>query len=63
MINNNVMLVEGNRLYLEQLSNIIRETETVTLVARFRDAKDAPGQGMVFTPNIILLDADNPNII
>ncbi|WP_051555377.1 response regulator [Anaerovibrio lipolyticus] len=63
MINNNVMLVEGNRLYLEQLSNIIRETETVTLVARFRDAKDALGQGMVFTPNIILLDADNPNIM
>ena len=63
MINNNVMLVEGNRLFLEQLSNVIKETESVTLVARFRDAKDALGQGMVFTPNIILLDADTPNIM
>ena len=52
----NVMLVEGNRLMLEQLANIIRNTEGFHLVARYQDPMDALGQGAVFKPNLILLD-------
>lgn len=59
----NIMLVEGNRLMLEQLSNIISHTPEVKLVARYQDSNEALGQGIVFMPNIILLDADNQNII
>ena len=63
MMIHNIMLVEGNRLMLEQLSSVIKNTQGVELVARFREAGEALGQGIVFMPNIILLDADNSNII
>lgn len=52
----NVMLVESNRLMLEQLANIIRNTEGFHLVARYQEPMDALGQGAVFKPNLILLD-------
>lgn len=54
-----IMLVEGNRLMLEQLSNVIRNSSYFELVARYRSINDALGQGTVFKPTIILLDIDN----
>ncbi|MCR5177120.1 MAG: P-loop NTPase [Anaerovibrio sp.] len=63
MMMHNIMLVEGNRLMLEQLSNIINNTENVKLVARYQDANEALGQGIVFTPSVILLDADHQDSI
>lgn len=54
-----IMLVEGNRLMLEQLSNVIRNSQYFELVARYRNINDALGQGAVFSPTIILLDVDN----
>ncbi len=54
----NVMLVEGNRLMLEQLANVIRNTDGFHLVARYQDPMDALGQGAVFKPNLILLDVE-----
>ncbi|HCB93050.1 MAG TPA: response regulator receiver protein, partial [Selenomonas sp.] len=57
----NVMLVEGNRLVLEQLANVIRNTEGFQLAARYQDPMDALGQGAVFKPNLILLDVEQGN--
>ena len=54
----NVMLVEGNRLMLEQLANVIRNTEGFQLAVRYQDPMDALGQGAVFKPNLILLDVE-----
>ena len=53
-----VMLVEGNRLMLEQLAHAIKEAPGFTLAARYQDPMDALGQGVVFHPNLILLDID-----
>ena len=61
MVDYNVMLVEGNRLMMEQLSNAIRNSEGFKLAARYHDTGEALGQGAVFHPNLILLDLDkNP---
>ncbi len=54
----NVMLVEGNRLMLEQLANVVRNTEGFHLAVRYQDPMDALGQGVVFKPNLILLDVE-----
>ena len=54
----NVMLVEGNRLMLEQLANVVRNTEGFHLAVRYQDPMDALGQGAVFKPNLILLDVE-----
>ncbi len=57
----NVLLVEGNRLMIEQLANVINETEGFSLAARYQDSADALGQGAVFHPNLIMLDVEtNP---
>ena len=57
----NVLLVESNRLMLEQLSNVINETEGFSLAARYQEPADALGQGAVFNPNLIMLDVEaNP---
>lgn len=53
-----VILVESNRLMLERLSSVIRNTKDFELVARYQRAGDALGQGLVFKPNLILLDID-----
>ena len=53
-----VLLVEPDRLMLEQLSMTISKTPGFELVARYQAASDALGQGTVFKPNIILLGAD-----
>lgn len=54
----NIMLIEHNRLMLEQLAKVIDTAPDMRLVARFQSTSDALGQGRVFNPNIILLDAD-----
>lgn len=56
-----VMLIEHNRLLLEQLSRVIESGPDMELEARFQNSSDAIGQGRVFNPNIILLDADIGN--
>ena len=53
-----VMLVEHNRLLLEQLAQVIIAAPDMDLVARYKSNTDALGQGRVFAPNIILLDVD-----
>ncbi len=53
-----IMLVEHNRLLLEQLSKVIESAPDMELAARYQNSNDALGQGRVFNPNIILLDAD-----
>ena len=40
-----VILVESNRLMLERLSSVIRNTKDFELVARYQQAGDALGQG------------------
>lgn len=53
-----VVLVESNRLMLERLSSVIRNTKDFELVSRYQRAGDALGQGLMFKPNLILLDID-----
>ena len=53
-----VVLVESNRLMLERLSSVIRNTKGFELVSRYQRAGDALGQGLMFKPNLILLDID-----
>ena len=53
-----VILVESNRLMLERLSSVIRNTKNFELVSRYQRAGDALGQGAMFKPNLILLDID-----
>lgn len=53
-----VILVESNRLMLERLSSVVRNTKDFELVARYQQPGDALGQGGVFKPNMILLDID-----
>ena len=55
----NVLLVESNRLMIEQLANVIKETEGFSLAARYQDPADALGQGAVFQPNLIMLDVES----
>ena len=50
------MLIEHNRLLLEQLSKVIETAPDMELEARFQSSSDALGQGRVFSPNIILLE-------
>ena len=54
-----VILVESNRLMLERLSSVVRNTKNFELVSRYQRAGDALGQGVVFKPDLILLDIDN----
>ena len=56
-----IMLIEHNRLLLEQLSKVIENAPDMELEARFQSSSDALGQGRVFSPNIILLDAEIGN--
>ena len=56
-----IMLIEHNRLLLEQLSKIIEKAPDMELEARFQSNSDALGQGRVFNPNIILWDAELGN--
>ncbi len=53
-----VILVESNRLMLERLSSVIRNTKDFELVSRYERAGDALGQGGMFKPNLILMDID-----
>ena len=57
-MDHNVMLVEGNRLMLEKLSNTIRETDGFSLAVRYQDVSEALGQGGMFHPDLILLDVE-----
>ncbi len=52
------ILIENNRMVLEQLSSVIRGTPGFNLMARYQQAGDALGQWAMFKPNIILLDID-----
>ena len=54
-----VILIESNRLMLERLSSVIRNTKDFELVSRYQRAGDALGQGLVFKPNLILVDIDD----
>ncbi|MSV24602.1 MinD/ParA family protein [Selenomonas sp. WCA-380-WT-3B 3/] len=56
-----VLLVEGNRLMMEQLANVINQTPDFELAAKYQSDSDALGQGGVFKPNLILLDVENRN--
>ena len=53
-----VILVESNRLMLERLSSVVRNTKDFELVARYQQVGDALGQGAMFKPTMILLDID-----
>ena len=53
-----VILVESNRLMLERLSSVVRNTKDFELVSRYQRAGDALGQGGMFKPDLILLDID-----
>ena len=58
-----VLLVEGNRLMLEQLAQAIQGAAGFQLVARYQLPSDALGQGTLFKPNLILLDIDAQNMV
>lgn len=58
-----VLLVEQNRIMLERLSSVVRNTKGFQLVSREKEPRDALGQGGVFLPNLILLDIDTPESI
>lgn len=53
-----VLLVERDRLMLEQLAQTVRAAQGFTLVARYQSPLDALGQGVVFHPDVILLDVE-----
>jgi pilus assembly protein CpaE len=53
-----VLLIEQNRIMIERLSSVVRNTRNFQLVSRAMDAREALGQGGVFIPNLILLDID-----
>ena len=53
-----VLLIEGNRMMLERLTAVIRDTKDFELAGRYQKAGDALKQGGVFHPNLILLDAE-----
>ena len=57
-MDNQVILIENDRLTLERLSGVISSTSGFTLVARYQHAGDALGQSAMFKPNIVLLDID-----
>ncbi len=52
------VLIENNRMLLERLSGVIRNTTGFELSARYVTAGDALGQMQAFSPNLILLDVD-----
>lgn len=54
-----VMLVEMTNIMLERLSAVIKGMAGFELVARYTSPGDALGQGVLFKPNIILLDIDH----
>lgn len=57
-----VLLVERNRLMIEQLAQVIAQAgDNFQLVARYQAPSDALGQGVLFKPNLILLDIDGQN--
>ena len=58
-----VLLIESSRMMMERLSSVIRNTKDFQLVARYREPRQALGQGGVFMPNLILLDIDEPENI
>lgn len=55
-----VLLIEQNRIMLERLSSVVRNTKDFQLVSRAMNPREALGQGGVFVPNLILLDIDMP---
>ena len=55
----NVLLVESNRLMIEQLANVINATEGFSVAAKYQEPADALGQGAVFNPNLIMLDVES----
>lgn len=57
------VLIEENRMMLERLSSVIRNTPGFELSARYQSAGDALGQMQAFNPNLVLLDIDRPQNI
>ena len=47
-MDNQVILIENDRLTLERLSGVISSTSGFTLVARYQHAGDALGQSAMF---------------
>ncbi len=58
-----VMLVEGDRLMLERLAQVITQMEDFELVGRCRTISEALGEGHVYQPSLILLDSDGTDIL
>ena len=58
-----VLLIEQNRIMMERLSSVVKNTKDFELVSRYQDPREALGQGGVFVPNLILLDIDIPENI
>ena len=56
------VLIENNRMMLERLSSVIRNSPGFELSARYQTAGDALGQMQAFSPNLILLDIDMPEM-
>lgn len=53
-----VMLIEASRIMMERLSSVVRGTKDFQLVSRYKEPREALGQGGIFMPNLILLDID-----
>jgi pilus assembly protein CpaE len=53
-----VVLIESNRIMLERLSSVIKNTKDCEMVSRYKNPHEALGQSGVFKPNLILLDID-----
>ncbi|WP_294160619.1 response regulator [uncultured Selenomonas sp.] len=53
-----VLLYERSRILMEQIRATVEKTTGFELVAHYQTASEALGQGVVFQPNLILLDAE-----
>lgn len=58
-----VLLCDRNRYMLDQLAQTVKKTTGFELVAKYQSASEALGQGVVFQPNLIILDAEGANAI
>lgn len=57
-VNYRVLIAERDKTMLDRLANVVQNIAEFELVATYQDVHDALGQGSVFAPNLLLLDAD-----
>ena len=54
-----VLIAEHDKTMLDRLANVVQNIAGFELVATYQNLRDALGQGNVFAPNLLLLDADS----